>query len=50
VPVEADGAQHAHELRVDRPLVQLELATRVPLDQLTDAKACHTRERTAQTG
>ena len=47
VPIEADRLQHAHERRVDRAGVQLELAPAVPLDQLTDAERRHARESTA---
>ena len=39
--VEADRPQHAHELRVDDPRVELQLLARMPLQQLGDAEARH---------
>ena len=41
VPVEPDRPQHAQELRVDRPSVELELAPRVLLDEPADAEVTH---------
>ena len=37
--VEADRAQHSHELRVDGARMELELVARVALEQLPDAEA-----------
>ena len=39
--VEADGAQHAHELGVDDSRVKLQLLARMPLQKLGDAEARH---------
>ena len=39
--VEADRAQHPHELRVDGACVELELVARVALEQLPDAELAH---------
>ena len=41
--VEADRAQHPHELRVDDARVELQLVARMPLEQLADAEVAHGR-------